>query len=401
MNRIFATSLVVAALTIPALSVPGIASAQGLLNVEVAYGPPALPWYSQPPCPGSGYIWTPGYWGYGPWGYYWVPGTWVLAPAVGLVWTPGYWAWNEGLYWWHTGYWASVVGFYGGVDYGYGYPGSGYFGGYWRHRAFYYNRAVTNINVTYIHNTYNQTVVNVTPRVVRVSYNGGPGGLRVRPSVAQRDYAREHHRGPVDVQMRQERWARNQPAQRFEFNQGRPHIAATQRAGELAGTGNARPQPPSADAHRTGRVVVTREPANVPRYYAQAAANQRQLVNQLPTVRDAPDHGHDGYIEYSTAHAEAPARRAPVARPVVRTAAPAVRPPRPVLRWQQLQRPRDVEMHPQPMRSQAPQVERRPVARPETFRRAPGVRSVPRIAVPSRAHAPSAHGSGHPRIRPR
>ena len=38
--------------------------------------PPPLPEYSQPPSPGYGYLWTPGYWSYAPQGYYWVPGAW-------------------------------------------------------------------------------------------------------------------------------------------------------------------------------------------------------------------------------------------------------------------------------------------------------------------------------------
>ncbi len=51
--------------------------------------PPPLPDYEQPPPPGDGYIWTPGYWTWGPAGYYWVPGAWVEAPYVGALWTPG------------------------------------------------------------------------------------------------------------------------------------------------------------------------------------------------------------------------------------------------------------------------------------------------------------------------
>jgi len=31
----------------------------------------------------------------------------------------------------HVGYWGPVVGFYGGIDYGYGYVGRGYYGGRW------------------------------------------------------------------------------------------------------------------------------------------------------------------------------------------------------------------------------------------------------------------------------
>jgi len=43
-----------------------------------------------------------------------------------------------------------------------GYPGSGYYGGYWRGRQFYYNQTANNVNVTNIHNVYNTTVVNKT-----------------------------------------------------------------------------------------------------------------------------------------------------------------------------------------------------------------------------------------------
>lgn len=63
------------------LSVAGPSPAQ--IAVSSTIGPPALPIYEQPPCPGDGYIWTPGYWAYGPDGYFWVPGTWVLPPTVG------------------------------------------------------------------------------------------------------------------------------------------------------------------------------------------------------------------------------------------------------------------------------------------------------------------------------
>ena len=87
-------------------------------------------------------------------GYYWVPGTWAQPPAVGLLWTPGYWGWGNGAYVWNAGYWGPTVGFYGGINYGFGYGGFGYGGGYWNNGAFYYNRSVNNINVANFHNTY-------------------------------------------------------------------------------------------------------------------------------------------------------------------------------------------------------------------------------------------------------
>src|SRR5260370_227375 len=107
------------------LSLSTASSAQVAVGVSVRVGPPALPVYAQPICPGPGYLWTPGYWAWSDDdGYYWVPGTWVVAP-VGLLWTPGYWAFSDGFYGWHAGYWGPHVGFYGGINYGFGYGGGG------------------------------------------------------------------------------------------------------------------------------------------------------------------------------------------------------------------------------------------------------------------------------------
>lgn len=145
--------------------------------ISVSIAPPAIPVYEQPLCPGAGYIWTPGYWAWGDDGYYWVPGTWVIAPQVGYLWTPGYWGWNGGAYIWNAGYWGPHVGFYGGINYGFGYFGFGYEGGEWRGRDFYYNRTVNNVNVTNITNVYNKTVV--VNNNTHVSYNGGRGGVEL------------------------------------------------------------------------------------------------------------------------------------------------------------------------------------------------------------------------------
>ena len=92
--------------------------------------------------PAAGYLWTPGYWVYGDDGYFWAPGTWVRPPRVGLLWTPGYWGWRSNAYAWNGGYWGPHVGFYGGVNYAFGYGGVGYHGGYWNRGAFNYNRSV-------------------------------------------------------------------------------------------------------------------------------------------------------------------------------------------------------------------------------------------------------------------
>ena len=69
------------------LSLSTTSSAQIGIGISVRIGPPALPVYAQPMCPGVGYHWIPGYWAWNDdAGYYWVPGTWVVAP-VGMLWT--------------------------------------------------------------------------------------------------------------------------------------------------------------------------------------------------------------------------------------------------------------------------------------------------------------------------
>jgi hypothetical protein len=177
--------------------------------VGIRTPPPPLPYYDQPICPGPGYLWVPGYWAYGSDGYFWVPGIWEVAPRVGWLWTPGYWGWSGNAYIWHGGYWGMHIGFYGGVNYGYGYGGVGYEGGYWRNGAFHYNTAVTNVNVSVVHNTYTKEVVNTTT-VNRVSYNGGRGGIMAKPTSQELMAAREKHSGMTARQKQHHQAARAQ-----------------------------------------------------------------------------------------------------------------------------------------------------------------------------------------------
>ena len=213
------------------LTASTVSTAAVYVSVEIA--PPLLPVYEQPLVPGPGYIWTPGYWAWGPDGYYWVPGTWVLSPFVGALWTPGYWGWSDSLYFWHSGYWGRHVGFYGGINYGFGYTGFGYQGGYWDRGSFWYNRTVNNVNVTNITNTYNTTVVNNTS-VTRTSFNGGSGGVIAQPTPQDRIAARETHTPLLPVQARHELAASSNRALLASVNNGHPAIAATPRPAQFA-----------------------------------------------------------------------------------------------------------------------------------------------------------------------
>jgi hypothetical protein len=206
------------------------------VGISVNIAPPALPVYVQPPCPAVGYIWTPGYWAYDEGDYYWVPGTWVTAPTPGFLWTPGYWGWGGGAYLWHAGYWGPHVGFYGGVNYGYGYGGVGFEGGYWRGGAFYYNRSVSNLGGVHVTNVYNKTVIN-NVNVTRVSFNGGEGGVHARPNSHELAAEHDHHVAFTSMQRDHEHAASGNHDLRASVNGGKPRIAATERPGVFSGRG--------------------------------------------------------------------------------------------------------------------------------------------------------------------
>ena len=227
-------------LTILLLAMSGTAAGQVQVGVAISVGPPPIPIYEQPICPEEGYIWTPGYWAYDydDADYYWVPGTWVPAPEVGLLWTPGYWAWGGDGFFFTAGYWGPVVGFYGGINYGFGYFGRGYEGGRWDGGRFYYNTTVNRVNVEVVHNVYNSRVTETT--VNRVSYNGGNGGINARPSAQEEAAARQRHVAPVSAQVQQERTARSDRQQWASVNHGAPAVAATPKPGGFRDSGAVR-----------------------------------------------------------------------------------------------------------------------------------------------------------------
>jgi hypothetical protein len=225
--------------------------------------PPPLPEYDQPECPGDDYIWTPGYWSYAPDGYYWVPGAWVQPPYVGALWTPGYWGYVGGGYRLHRGYWGPHVGFYGGINYGFGYVGFGYQGGYWNNGHFDYNRAVNRVDVNRTHYVYNRTVVYNNTYNTRVSYNGGSGGINVRPRPAEVAAFREQHAPPMTAQVQHAQQARGDRANFAAVNHGRPQNPVIAR-------------PLSADHN-------IRPPAMAPRNNVQQFP-QRQQEQQRPNA---------------------------------------------------------------------------------------------------------------------
>lgn len=288
--------------------------------------PPALPDYQQPPAPGDDYLWTPGYWGYAQAGYYWVPGAWVQAPYEGALWTPGYWGFSRGHYGFYPGYWGRHIGFYGGINYGFGYIGFGYQGGYWNGGHFNYNRTVNNVDVRVVHNVYNYRVNNNTTNMTRVSFNGGSGGVQVRARPQELVALREQHAAPMSTQIQHEQAARADRAQFFSANQGHPASLAV--AHPVAADRNVRA--PEAMPARTQPVPQERQvrPEQRP-----ATPQQRQMAP--PPQRQATPH-----------------EQRPVAAPEQRRAAPTERqaapPPRQARPPQERQAPPQRKNAPKP-----------------------------------------------------
>jgi len=254
---------------IPASSYAGV-------FISVGFAPPVLPVYVQPPCPEPGWMWTPGFWAYGADGYYWVPGTWVPAPYVGALWTPGYWGWSTGLYVWHPGYWGPHVGYYGGVNYGFGYMGVGFAGGLWVGGAFRYNTAVMHVGPG-IHNVYvdntivrNTTIVNNT----HVAYSGGPGGINHPPTAQENAYSHEQRMGATSFQTQHQNQAMRNTGSYAKNNGGHPSNLAMARpmgAGARTNVGAGAHGSINYNASKSNTVNNERpqsQPRNVPQNHA-------------------------------------------------------------------------------------------------------------------------------------
>lgn len=220
---------------------------------KVNIPPPPLPSYEQPAIPAQGYLWTPGFWA---WrksvpDYFWVPGTWVMPPQPGLLWTPPYWSRVDDGYAFHAGYWADQVGFYGGIDYGYGYTGDGYQGGRWENGSFHYNRAVNNLGSLGISNVYDQGVT-ASDNAVHASFNGDQRGTAARPTRDQQALVGAPHVGATPEQQKHFEFAAMDRSLYSKLNNGEPGMAATALAGVLGGTDVTRSNSRAAD--ESGRV---------------------------------------------------------------------------------------------------------------------------------------------------
>jgi hypothetical protein len=267
------------------LLVPTASFAGVLISVNIA--PPILPVYEQPLCPQDGWMWVPGYWAYGDDGYYWVPGEWVPAPYQGALWTPAWWGWDGGHYVFHDGYWGDRVGYYGGIDYGFGYMGIGFVGGEWRGGAFAYNTAVMRVNRDVIHNTYvNETIVrsNTIANTRHVAFTGGPNGIHHDPTPAEREAMSGHHTPATAAQLQHVQAARADRTSYAKANGGHPHtlsLASSNGEGRTAGARSAGERPATRETTRPGASARTAPAERT----APKSESQRAVTRTTPESR--------------------------------------------------------------------------------------------------------------------
>jgi WXXGXW repeat (2 copies) len=293
-----------------------ISNAQISISISVGFAPPMLPVYVQPPCPQVNLMWTPGYWAYSndDGDYFWVPGVWVPAPYFGALWTPPYWGWNSGQYGFHDGYWGQTVGFYGGVNYGFGFGGVGFAGGEWRGGEFAYNTAVTQVDVTVIHTTYvNQTTVErgVVANSSHVAYNGGPGGIQHPATPEEQAAERQQHTAPTEFQKQHATTARTDKTSFAKSNGGHP--ANVVAAKPLAEEKHAPPAEVKAEAAPAEKAAPKTEakPATAaePKAEAKPAEKAAPKAEAEPKAEPKPAEKATPKAEAKPAEKEAPAEK--------------------------------------------------------------------------------------------
>jgi hypothetical protein len=284
------------------------ASSYAGVFISVGFAPPPLPVYVQPVCPQPGLMWTPGYWAYGEDGYFWVPGAWVPAPYEGALWTPGYWGWSGGLFVFHEGYWGRHVGYYGGVNYGFGYGGIGFVGGMWRGHEFAYNTAVMHVDGRYVHATYEDRAAverGIVARDSHVAFSGGPGGINHPASPEERIADHEQHLAKTSFQAQHEQSFRADRTSYAKNNGGHPqnlvvnrplaaeaHAAPAARSASGYSSQMNRTQPAASHApamNSTGSRSAMQQNRPAPGRQAQPRPTPQAQPRPAPASRPAPE----------------------------------------------------------------------------------------------------------------
>ena len=233
----------------------------------------------------------------------------------------------QGLYVWHPGYWGPHVGYYGGVNYGFGYMGIGFVGGEWRGRVFAYNSAVMHVgegggwgNRVYVDRTIVERNTIVNDR--HVAFSGGPGGINHAPTAQERSYLNDRHMGATAAQTQHMQAAQQNRGAYYNVNHGHPSQVAVSRPLTTTNRGNT----------EAGRGSVTQ--------YRGVQSQARPMQQQRPQQESRPMQQQRPQEQSRPMQQQRPQQES---RPM------------------QQQRPQEQS---RPMQQQRPQQQARPAARP-------------------------------------
>jgi hypothetical protein len=208
------------------------------------------------------------------------------------------------------------VGFYGGINYGYGYGGNGYSGGRWQGGHFSYNTAVNNVSPSNVHHTYaDRSAVNASTG--NVSYNGGNGGVQAQPTAQQRQFSSERHTQATSVQQAYVRAASQDRGQLASANGGTPATLTAARPQAYTGLAqeHAKAQPLTRQDRTTAQQAVSKSGTQASSNPQIKAEKQTGLASQKTAATvshkaavKAPAHSvaHAALPSHAVAHVAAP-----------------------------------------------------------------------------------------------
>jgi hypothetical protein len=184
-------------------------------------------------------------------------------------------------------------------------------GGEWHGREFAYNRSVTNVNVTVIHNTYNRTVV--VNNVNRVSFNGGNGGVNAHATGEEMRAEHEHHVEATHEQMQHEHAASTNRAQFASVNHGRPSVAASPKPGVFSGREVVAAHAENANRPSSNHPNENASPAskNVSRNDRPPSATSHQASERHPDTAHSSNYGKEPKSAPAKSQGNAHAERSP------------------------------------------------------------------------------------------
>jgi hypothetical protein len=143
------------------------------------------------------------------------------------------------------------------------------------------------VGPTFVRNVYYHPVV-YRSTYEHVSFNGGPGGVRARPSREQMVAGREHHVAFTSLQQRQQRMAFADHSLRADYNHGRPPVAATARPAVFHGNGVSAARAAGGPVHFPSAHGAAPMRSDRPSW----ASGQNHAAR--PMERGAPAHGEPG-----------------------------------------------------------------------------------------------------------